>query len=126
MPRIKSQTSDSPEEAFDGFYGVCTNLNDDASEIIKVNYKKWEIEECFRIMKNECKARPVYLSNDDRIEAHFITCFISLIIYRLLEERLRGFFYSIFDKTCVSPRMFRKDDYPVSSGDKITHPLSYP
>jgi transposase len=76
------------EEAFDGFYGVCTNLDDDASKIIKVNYRRWEIEECFRIMKSEFKARPVYLSNDDRIEAHFITCFISLIIYRLLEERL--------------------------------------
>lgn len=78
----------SKEEAFDGFYGVCTNLEDDASEIIKVNHRRWEIEECFRIMKSEFKARPVYLSNDDRIEAHFITCFISLIIYRLLEKRL--------------------------------------
>ncbi|WP_094551463.1 IS1634 family transposase [Petroclostridium xylanilyticum] len=76
------------EEAFDGFYGVCTNLEDDVSEIIKVNHRRWEIEECFRIMKSEFKARPVYLSNDDRIEAHFITCFISLIIYRLLEKRL--------------------------------------
>lgn len=76
------------EEAFDGFYGVCTNLEDDVSEIIKVNHRRWEIEECFRIMKNEFKARPVYLRNDDRIEAHFITCFISLIIYRLLEKKL--------------------------------------
>ena len=76
------------EEAFDGFYGVCTNLEDDISEIIKVNHRRWEIEECFRIMKSEFKARPVYLSNDDRIEAHFTTCFISLIIYRLLEKRL--------------------------------------
>ena len=76
------------EEAFDGFYGVCTNLEDDVSEIIKVNQRRWEIEECFRIMKSEFKARPVYLSNDDRIEAHFTTCFISLIIYRLLEKRL--------------------------------------
>lgn len=76
------------EEAFDGFYAVCTNLEDDASEIIKVNRRRWEIEECFRIMKSEFKARPVYLSNDDRIEAHFITCFISLILYRLLEKRL--------------------------------------
>ena len=78
------------EEVFDGFYGVCTNLEDDVSEIIKVNHRRWEIEECFRIMKSEFKARPVYLSNDDRIEAHFITCFISLIIYRLLEKRLNG------------------------------------
>lgn len=76
------------EEAFDGFYGVCTNLDDDVSEIIKTNHKRWEIEECFRIMKSEFKARPVFLKNDDRIEAHFITCFISLIIYRLLEKRL--------------------------------------
>ncbi len=76
------------EEAYDGFYGVCTNLDDDVSEIIKVNHRRWEIEECFRIMKSEFRARPVYLSNDDRIEAHFITCFISLIIYRLLEKRL--------------------------------------
>jgi transposase len=77
------------EEAFDGFYGVCTNLEDDVSEIIKVNHRRWEIEECFRIMKSEFKARPVYLSNDDRIEAHFTTCFISLIIFRLLEKRLK-------------------------------------
>ncbi len=80
------------EEAFDGFYGVCTNLEDDVSEIIKVNHRRWEIEECFRIMKSEFKARPVYLKNDDRIEAHFTTCFISLIIYRLLEKRLEDKF----------------------------------
>lgn len=80
------------EEAFDGFYGVCTSLEDDVSEIVKINHSRWEIEECFRIMKSEFKARPVYLSNDDRIEAHFITCFISLIIYRLLEKRLEGKF----------------------------------
>jgi len=76
------------EEAFDGFYAVCTNLEDDAAEIIKVNNRRWEIEECFRIMKSEFKARPVYLSRDDRIEAHFTTCFISLIIYRFLEKML--------------------------------------
>jgi transposase len=76
------------EEEFDGFYAVCTNLEDGASEIIKVNQRRWEIEECFRIMKSEFKARPVYLSRDDRITAHFITCFISLVIYRLLEKKL--------------------------------------
>ncbi|MBU7008877.1 IS1634 family transposase [Phosphitispora fastidiosa] len=76
------------EEAFDGFYGVCTNLEDDVSEIIKANHRRWEIEECFRIMKSEFKARPVFLKKDDRIKAHFITCFISLIIYRLLEKRV--------------------------------------
>ena len=76
------------EEKYDGFYGVCTNLDDDASDIIKVNKRRWEIEECFRIMKTEFKARPVYLSKDDRIIAHFITCYIALLIYRLLEKRL--------------------------------------
>lgn len=77
------------EEAFDGFYGVCTSLEDGVSEIININHRRWEIEECFRIMKSEFKARPVFLKNDDRIEAHFITCFISLIIYRLLEKCLK-------------------------------------
>lgn len=76
------------ESTYDGFYAVCTNLSDDASAIIKVNQKRWEIEECFRIMKTEFKARPVYLQRDDRIEAHFTTCFISLMIYRLLEKKL--------------------------------------
>lgn len=87
------------EEAFDGFYGVCTNLDDDISQIIKVNHRRWEIEECFKIIKSEFKARPVYLSNDDRIEAHFITCFIALIIYRFLEKRLGEKFtcYEIID-----------------------------
>ena len=78
----------SKEEAFDGFYAVCTDLEDSATEIIKVNKRRWEIEECFRIMKSEFKARPVYLSRDDRIEAHFMTCFLSLVIYRLLEKKL--------------------------------------
>jgi len=76
------------EERYDGFYGVCTNLEDDVNHIIKINKRRWEIEESFRIMKSEFKARPVYLKRDDRIIAHFTTCFISLIIYRLLEKRL--------------------------------------
>lgn len=76
------------EAAYDGFYAVCTNIEDDASAIIKVNRRRWEIEESFRIMKSEFKARPVYLQRDDRIKAHFTTCFISLMIYRLLEKKL--------------------------------------
>jgi len=76
------------EEMFDGFYAVCTNLEDNAKEIIKVNHRRWEIEECFRIMKSEFKSRPVYLSREDRITAHFTTCFMSLVIYRLLEKKL--------------------------------------
>lgn len=78
----------SQEEAFDGFYAVCTNLEDDAPAIIKINHRRWEIEECFRIMKSEFKARPVYLSRDDRIKAHFTTCFLSMVIYRFLEKKL--------------------------------------
>ncbi len=82
------------EEQFDGFYGVCTNLDDEAEQIIKVNYRRWEIEESFRIMKSEFKARPVYLSRDDRIMAHFTTCFLSLVIHRFLEKRLEEKFTS--------------------------------
>ncbi|MGB9840986.1 IS1634 family transposase [Thermovenabulum sp.] len=80
----------SKEELFDGFYAVCTNLEDSPSSIVNVIKRRWEIEECFRIMKSEFKARPVYLSRDDRIIAHFTTCFISLVIYRLLEKKLNG------------------------------------
>lgn len=80
------------EEKFDGFYAVCTNLEDDPLEIIAVNEHRWQIEECFRIMKSEFKARPVYLSREDRIRAHFLTCFIALIIYRILEKKLSGKF----------------------------------
>jgi transposase len=76
------------EEIFDGLYGSCTNLEDSPEAIARINHRRWEIEECFRIMKSEFKARPVHLSRDDRIKAHFMTCFITLLIYRLLEKRL--------------------------------------
>jgi transposase len=76
------------EEAFDGFYAVCTNLEDDASEIIKINKRRWEIEESFRIMKSEFLVRPVYLTRDDRIQAHFTSCFIALMVFRMLEKKL--------------------------------------
>ena len=76
------------EEQFDGFYGVCTNLEKDVHEIIRISKRRWEIEESFRILKSEFKARPVYLSRDDRITAHFTTCFLSLVILRFLEKRL--------------------------------------
>ena len=73
---------------YDGFYAVYTNLDDDPSEIAAVNQGRWEIEESFRIMKSEFEARPVYLKRDDRIKAHFTTCFIALLIYRILERKL--------------------------------------
>lgn len=76
------------EAMYDGFYAVCTNLDDNPSVIAKINHDRWEIEESFRIMKTEFEARPVYLQRRDRIEAHFLTCFIALLIYRILEKEL--------------------------------------
>lgn len=80
------------ESKYDGFYGVCTNIQDETCEIIKINKKRWEIEECFRIMKTEFKSRPVYLTDDDRIKAHFLTCYLALLIFRLLEKKLNNAF----------------------------------
>jgi len=76
------------EAKYDGFYAVCTNIQDETTEIIKINKKRWEIEECFRIMKTEFKSRPVFLSDDNRIKAHFLTCYLALLIFRLLEKKM--------------------------------------
>ena len=76
------------EEKFNGLYGISTNLIDDTETIIKVMKGRWEIEESFRIMKNEFDSGTVYLSREDRIKGHFITCFLSLFIYRYLEHQL--------------------------------------
>ena len=84
-----SQEKIDNEAKYDGLYAVCTNLDCDVSSIIKINQRRWEIEECFRIMKTEFKARPVYLSRKDRITAHFTTCFAALVIYRILEQKLK-------------------------------------
>ena len=83
-----NQDAISSEEIYDGFYGVCTNLENNLLDIIKANHRRWEIEESFRIMKSEFKARPVYLKRDNRIKAHFATCFIALMIHRMLEKKL--------------------------------------
>ena len=87
IPSIDEDVA-TEEERYDGFYAVCTNLEDDVATIISINQKRWQIEECFRIMKSEFQARPVYLSRKDRITAHFITCFTALILYRILEKKL--------------------------------------
>lgn len=76
------------ESMYDGFYAVVTNLEGDIREIININKQRWEIEENFRIMKSEFEARPVFVRRADRIKAHFLTCFISLLVYRLLEKKL--------------------------------------
>lgn len=68
---------------------LTTNLEDNPVEIIKINKQRWEIEENFRIMKSDFEARPVYVQRDDRIKAHFLTCYISLLVYRLLEKKLK-------------------------------------
>lgn len=78
----------SQEERFDGFYAVCTDLADDAPLILKANGRRWMIENCFRIMKTDFEARPVYLQRDDRIKAHFLTCFLALLIYKYLEKKV--------------------------------------
>lgn len=78
------------EAQYDGLYAVCTDLLDDpVDEILKISEGRWQIEECFRIMKTEFGARPVYLSRNDRIKAHFLICFVSLIIFRYLERELK-------------------------------------
>lgn len=89
-----NQAAIEEEAIFDGFYAVCTTLEDDISDIIKVNKRRWEIEESFRLLKSDFKARPVYLKRDDRIKAHFTTCFLALLIYRILEHKLNEKFTS--------------------------------
>ncbi len=76
------------EAKYDGLYAVCTNLEDKVEDIVKVNHKRWEIEESFRIMKSEFKSRPAFHSKEEAIKAHFLISFLSLTIYRYLEKVL--------------------------------------
>ena len=76
------------EEKYDGYYGITTNLTGDISEILAISKNRWEIEESFRILKTDFDSGTVHLSREDRIKAHFLTCFISLLIYRILENKL--------------------------------------
>ncbi|QBE95176.1 hypothetical protein PMF13cell1_04637 [Blautia producta] len=77
------------ESKYDGLYAVCTDLLDDkVGDILKVSEGRWQIEECFRIMKTDFSARPVYLQDENRIKAHFLICFLSLMLYRFLEKKL--------------------------------------
>lgn len=79
----------SEESQYDGLYAVCTNLSDDeVSDILKVSEGRWQIEECFRIMKTDFSARPVYLRDEKRIKAHFLICFLALMIYRFFGRKL--------------------------------------
>ena len=76
------------EARFDGFYALCTDMHDPAPVIIKLNGGRWIIENGFRIFKTDFEARPVYVRRDDRIKAHFLTCFLALLIYKYLEKKV--------------------------------------
>ena len=76
------------EARFDGFYCICTDLEGPAAEIIRLNSGRWVVENDFRITKTDMDARPVYLKRDDRIKAHFLTCFLALLIYKYLEKKI--------------------------------------
>lgn len=108
-----NQDKINEEAKYDGFYAVCTNLEDSVEDIIKINKRRWEIEESFRIMKSEFDSRPVYLSREDRIKAHFITCFLSLVIYRYLEKKLdEKYTTSQIIETLRNMNFYKKDcDY---------------
>lgn len=76
------------EEKYDEYYALSTNITGNVEDILKITKGRWEIEESFRIMKSDFLARPVNLSREDRIKANFMTCFIALLIYRILEKKL--------------------------------------
>jgi transposase len=79
------------EEKYDGYYAVATNLDDDVKEILAVNSNRYKIEDCFRVLKTNFEARPVYHRNSKRIIAHFMICYTALLIYRLLEKKLDNY-----------------------------------
>ena len=76
------------EAKYDGYYAVTTNLEDNEQDIIAINHNRWKIEDCFRLMKTDFKSRPVYHYKDERIEAHFLICFLALLVFRLLHVKL--------------------------------------
>lgn len=77
------------EEKYDGLYAVCTDLLEDpVADILRVSEGRWQIEACFRVLKTDFSARPVFVQRQDRMQAHFLTCFLSLLIFRLLQKRL--------------------------------------
>jgi len=76
------------EEKYDGYYAVATNLDDDAKTILGISDNRYKIEDCFRVLKTNFEARPVFHRNRKRIIAHFMICYTALLIYRLLENKL--------------------------------------
>ena len=116
------------EALYDGLYAVTTDLlDDDVKDILKVSEGRWEIEECFRIMKTDFEARPVYLQDEIRIKAHFLICFLSLVIYRYLEKSLGSIYTceTILDKlkTMNFADVQEQGFMPLYTRDKLTDTL---
>ena len=116
------------EALYDGMYAVTTDLLDDAvKDILKVSEGRWEIEECFRIMKTDFEARPIYLQEDMRIKAHFLICFLALVIYRYLEKGLGNTYTceTILDKlkTMNFADVQEQGFMPLYTRDKLTDAL---
>ena len=116
------------EALYDGLYAVTTDLlDDDVKDILKVSEGRWEIEECFRIMKTDFEARPVYLQDEVRIKAHFLICFLSLVIYRYLEKSLGSIYTceTILDKlkTMNFADVQEQGFMPLYTRDKLTDTL---
>src|SRR5699024_11505168 len=86
------------KEKYDGYYAIATNVEGEAVEIIKVVRDRYKIEECFRVMKTNFEARPIYHRKDNRITAHFLLCYTALLVYRLMENKLNN------EATHVSPK----------------------
>lgn len=113
---------------YDGMYAVTTDLlDDDVKDILKVSEGRWEIEECFRIMKTDFEARPIYLQEDMRIKAHFLICFLALVIYRYLEKGLGNTYTceTILDKlkTMNFADVQEQGFMPLYTRDKLTDAL---
>ena len=116
------------EEMYDGLYAVCTDLlDDDVADILKVSEGRWQIEDCFRTMKTDFEARPVYLNREDRIKAHFLTCFLALSHFRLLKRSLKDVYTT--EQLLQTLRNMRFADVeeqgfmPVYESQKITDDL---
>ena len=115
------------EQKYSGLYGITTNLINDTQTVIKVLHNKWEIEESFRIMKEEFDTGTVYLSREDRIKGHFITCYLSLFIYRYLEHQLNDK-YTVYEivKKLQEMKMLElkgKGFIPLQTRDDLTDDL---
>lgn len=116
------------EALYDGMYAVTTDLlDDDVKDILKISEGRWEIEECFRIMKTDFEARPVFVHADTHIKAHFLICFLSLVIYRYLEKDLGQDFTCemILDKlkTMNFANIQDQGFIPLYTRDKLTDSL---